>query len=51
MLAFSKDLHTNLGVAIGRREGFGAAIGREAISDQDVGFLVLQPARKGVLKE
>ena len=39
MLAFSKDLHTDLGVAIGRREGFGATTGREAISAQDIGFL------------
>ena len=39
MLAFSKGLHTNLGVAMGRREGFGAAIGREAISAQDICFL------------
>ena len=38
MLAFSKDLHTDLGVAIGRREDFGA-MGREAISAQDIGFL------------
>ncbi|KAG7008418.1 hypothetical protein G7Y79_00006g020380 [Physcia stellaris] len=38
MLAFSNGLHTNLGVAIGRREGFGAT-GREAISAQDIGFL------------
>ena len=38
MLAFSKDLHTDLGVAIGRREGFGATIGLEAISAQDIGF-------------
>ena len=28
-----------MGVAIGRREGFGATIGREAISAQDIGFL------------
>ncbi|KAG7002094.1 hypothetical protein G7Y79_00029g063900 [Physcia stellaris] len=39
MLALSKDLHTDLGVAIGRREGFGATIGLEAISAQDIGFL------------
>ena len=39
MLAFSEDLHTDLGVAIGRREGFGATTGREAISAQDIGFL------------
>ena len=38
MLAFSEDLHTDLGVAIGRREGFGAVTGREAISAQDIGF-------------
>ena len=37
-LAFSKGLHTDLGVAIGRREGLGATIGREAISAQDIGF-------------
>ncbi|KAG7007740.1 hypothetical protein G7Y79_00008g023780 [Physcia stellaris] len=37
-LAFSEDLHTDLGVAIGRREGFGATIGLEAISAQDIGF-------------
>ena len=35
---FSKGLHTDLGFAIGRREGFGAT-GREAISAQDIGFL------------
>ena len=28
-----------LGVGIGRRDGFGATIGREAISAQDIGFL------------
>ena len=28
-----------LGVGIGRREGFGAIIGREAILAQDIGFL------------
>ena len=39
MLAFSKGLHTNLGVAIGRREGLGATTGREAISAQDISFL------------
>ena len=38
MLAFSKGLHTDLFVAIGTREGFGA-IGREAISAQGIGFL------------
>ncbi|KAG6991010.1 hypothetical protein G7Y79_00059g091950 [Physcia stellaris] len=38
MLAFSNGLHTDLGVAIGRREGFGAT-GREAISAHDIGFL------------
>ena len=38
MLAFSKGLHTDLGVAIGRREGLGATIGREAICAQDIGF-------------
>ena len=27
-----------MGVAIGRREGFGATTGREAISAQDIGF-------------
>ena len=35
---FSKALLTDLGVAIGRREGFGATTGREAISAQDIGF-------------
>ena len=38
-LAFSKGLHTDLGVAIGRREGLGATIGRAAIPAQDIGFL------------
>ena len=38
MLAFSNGLHTDLDVAIGRREGLGATIGREAISAQDIGF-------------
>ena len=35
---FSMSLHPDLGVAIGRREGFGAT-GREAISAQDIDFL------------
>ncbi|KAG7008967.1 hypothetical protein G7Y79_00004g015510 [Physcia stellaris] len=39
MLAFSNDLHIVLGVAIGKREGFGATTGREAISAQNIGFL------------
>ena len=38
MLAFSKNLHTDLDVAIGRREDFGAT-GREAISAQNIDFL------------
>ena len=49
MLAFSNGLHTDLGVAIGRREGFGATTGREAISAQDIGFLgVADVAADGV---
>ena len=35
---FFKVLHIDLGVAIERRENFGAT-GREAISAQDIGFL------------
>ena len=47
MLAFSKDLHTNLGVAIGRREGFDAMIGRDAISVQDIGFFGVSTDEEG----
>ncbi|KAG6994009.1 hypothetical protein G7Y79_00048g084050 [Physcia stellaris] len=35
---FSKALLIDLGVAIGKREGFGATTGREAISAQDIDF-------------
>ena len=37
---FSRVLYVDLLVAIGRREGLGATIGREAISAQDIGFRV-----------
>ena len=35
---FSTVLYADLGVAIGRREGFGAVTDREAISAQDIDF-------------
>ena len=38
MLAFSKNLHINLDVAIGRRENFDATTDREAISAQNIDF-------------
>ena len=38
MLAFFKNLHINLNVAIERRENFDAMIERDAISVQDIDF-------------
>ena len=38
MLTFFKNLHIDLGVAIGKRENFDATIDLEAISAQDIDF-------------
>ena len=39
MFAFFKNLHTDLDVAIGRRENFDAMTERDAISAQNIDFL------------
>ena len=38
MFAFSKDLHINLSVAIGKRENFDAVTDRETIFAQNIDF-------------